>query len=361
MSVFNVNARAYETGDYPLFLGEEMGLYDSINKKYPVFFDLYKQQKSIDWSEDEVDLQQSRVDLETCDKATYDLMVKTLAFQWELDSVANRSIAPLLAPFVTNSEYWAMLVKQSEIEVTHALTYSEIVRQCVKDPKDVFNEVMKNDNILFRAEKVMSVFNEIQQLGAQYVLGVVTDKQYVRERLIVALSALYALEAIEFMASFAVTFAFAEQGIFMGIAQLVQKIIADEQLHVMMDREAVKVLMKQPEWVEAYSSVKGEVKSVLDETVRAELSWNGYLFSEGRYLLGLNADLLSDWVLHRAKPVYDVLGVNYSFKIVEENPLPWMKGWMNIDSQQNANQEQSNNNYCMNVVVNDVGDEVLDF
>lgn len=32
MAVFNVENTAHKTGDYPLFLGQQMGMYDSINK-----------------------------------------------------------------------------------------------------------------------------------------------------------------------------------------------------------------------------------------------------------------------------------------------------------------------------------------
>ncbi len=155
MSIFNQQNTAWKTGQYPLFLGESLGLYDSINTPYPQLFELYKLQKSIDWSEDEVNLEQSRMDLLQCSQNNYDVMLKNLAFQWELDSVASRSIAPLFAPFVTNSELWAMLSKQSEIENLHALTYSEIIRQCIADPKLVFNEVMANQAVLERSDTVI--------------------------------------------------------------------------------------------------------------------------------------------------------------------------------------------------------------
>lgn len=358
---YNTENTAWETADYPLFLGQDSGLYDSIHVKHPKLFELYKLQKSIDWDEGEIDLAQSRTDLEVCDKSTYDLMVKTLAYQWSLDSCACQAIAPLLAPFVSNSEYWAMIMKQSEIEVLHALTYSEIVRQCVKNPKDVFKEAMHNENILYRSKAVVEVFDELKEYSAKYTLGLVEDDLELRKVLVKALVALYALEGIEFMASFAVTFGLAEQQLFLGVAQLVQKIMSDEQLHVMMDRETVDIVMQDPKWVEAYNEVKPEIKTLLDEVVKQELDWNNYLFSEGRRVVGLTKDLLNEWVLFRSEPIYKHLGIEYDFASVNESPLPWMANWMDIDSQSNANQEQSNNNYRLNVTVDDIGDDILDF
>lgn len=46
MAVFNAENTAHKTGDYPLFLGQQMGMYDSINKKYPQLFELYKNKKN---------------------------------------------------------------------------------------------------------------------------------------------------------------------------------------------------------------------------------------------------------------------------------------------------------------------------
>lgn len=234
MSLFNKNNTTWKHGNYSLFLGESPALLDSINVSYPKLFDLYKLQKSMDWSEDEVNLEQSRLDLINTGKNNYDIMIKTLAFQWELDSVASRAIAPLFAPFVTNSELWLMLSKQSEIENLHALTYSEIIRQCLPDPKDVFAEVMLSDEVLERSEKVVEVFNNLYKVGGLYKTGVLSaqdnhDIIVMKESIALALVALYCLEKIEFMASFACTFALAEQNIFQGIAKLVQKIAQDEQ------------------------------------------------------------------------------------------------------------------------------------
>ncbi len=41
---------------HPIFLGGERKTFDSLNKHYPKIFELYKQQKAQDWSEDEFPL-----------------------------------------------------------------------------------------------------------------------------------------------------------------------------------------------------------------------------------------------------------------------------------------------------------------
>lgn len=228
MAVFNYENTQRHEGHYPLFLGQQPALHDSINTTYPQIFKLYKKLKSVDWDEGEVDLQQSRFDFENCPKNQYEVMVKTLAYQWELDSIASRSIAPLLAPFVSNSEYWAAISYVSQNEVLHSLTYSEIGRQCFKNPEVLFAEVERNE-VTERGYDFGIVFKELEQLGAKYNLGLVDKSDpIVKETIAKTLVALYALEGISFMASFACTFALAQQDLFIGVAKLVQKIMIDE-------------------------------------------------------------------------------------------------------------------------------------
>ena len=359
--IFNENNTAHLTAEYPIFLGQSPALYDSINKVYPQLFDLYKLLKAQDWSENEINLDQSRRDFESCDKSTYDVMVQTLMWQWEADSIASRSIATLFAPFISNSEYSAAVMRQSDNEILHSLTYSEIVRQCIKDSKGIIREVMDNQHVLKRSTAIIAAFNELEKIGAEYRLDTTFDTDYLRKVLLKGICALYALEGIEFMASFACTFALAEQHIFMGIGQLVQKIQLDEVVHTKIDQTVLEILLADPDWKRVFNEIKPEIKAILDDVVIQEQNWANYIFSAGRAIVGLNTVLLTEWVFYKAFPVYSSLGIEWSFPVITNNPLPWMDQWINIDQQQNANQEQDNNAYKLNVVVDDLGDVILDF
>lgn len=361
MSVYNEGNTEWEAGNYQLFLGQEPALHDSVNRPFQEIFDFYKLQKSIDWSEDEVNLQQSRMDLINTSKNNYDIMLKNLAFQWELDSVASRSIAPLFAPFVTNSELWAWYMKCSEIEVLHALTYSEIIRQCIPDPADAIKEAMKNDEVLKRATAVVTVMNELEMVGARITLGEVErDSEEARDAIVMGVSALYLLERGEFMSSFAATFALGEQGIFQGICKLVQKIANDEMVHFMAG-EAVIRIMRKTGWNEDFARNKVYIQKLFTDVLEQELSWNTYLFSEGRSIVGLNKVLLDDWVKWNFQDAASVLKTDIDFDVVVENPLPWMTNWLDINKFQTANQESDNTNYTLNTVIDDIGDDELDW
>lgn len=351
--MFNRESTAHLTGDYPIFLGQAPALQDSINMPeiYNELFNLYKLQKERDWYEDEVPLDQSRLDLANPEYAgKADLMVKNIAFQWELDSIASRGIVPLMAPFSTNGYHWLAVSKQAEIENLHWLTYSEIARQCLPNTDIIDREVMNNNNVLDRANTVINIMNEIRILGAKYTLGQIKNDVYLRGKLMVFYVALYALEGIEFMSSFAITFSVAGNDLFQGIAQYVQKIMADEQIHTMIDRESIRcILSTSDEWKKSFllPEVQEECKSVLDEVVKSEHQFGRYALSEGRETDDLTPETLDKWVNWRSAPIYDFLGIKFEFQREVENPLPRMDEWMDIDSQENANMEQASNNYAL--------------
>lgn len=353
MTVFNFDNRDYEKG-YSLFFGEKPALYDSIHVTHPELFKLYKLQKSIDWAEDEIDLEQSRIDLISCPANIREVMIENILYQWSLDSVAARSLVPLFAPFITNSEAWAALSKNAEIEVLHALTYSEIVRQCIPNKDELMARVMNHNKIRERLSVIDKVFSDLQIIGAKYTLGMVT-KEEAYPYLFKGMVALFCLERIEFMSSFAATFAVVNQGYFQGIGKYVQKIMQDERFcHAEFIKKCIKIELKTDIGARTLIHYKEEIKDIVDGVVSCEYSWNNYLFSEGRSIVGLNEMLLNTNVDYNSQDVYDTLLIDNGKARIEENNLLWMNDWLDMDKFQNANQEGDNNNYSLNVVKNDI-------
>ena len=358
--MFNEHNTSWKTGDYPLFFGQKPGVFDSINRKYPRLFELFEMLKKIDWRHDEIDLTQTRMDLISTPNKIREIMLFNLAYQWELDSVASRSIAPLFAPFISNSEFWQMISKQSENENLHSLTYSEIIRNCISDPTEIFNIVMHNKEVINRGKRVSKVFAELQEIGAKYILNQIS-KEEAMPYVLKGVCALYALERIEFMSSFACTFALGEQQLFVGAARLVQKIAEDEQIHTVMGKETIKILKSDPLWEAMFLVYEDEIKSIVKDILDAEYQWNKYIFSEDRSIVGLTTSLLNSWTEYNAQQVYDTLQLDLPFTRINENPLPWMDEWLDINLTQNANQESENANYTLGTVINNVSSEELEY
>lgn len=359
--IFNDNNDEWLTGEGSLILGQRPALYDSVNVRHPELFALYKLQKSIDWTEDEIGLEQSRMDLLTCSDSIRDIMLENIAFQWEADSVAARSITPLFAPFVTNSELWSALSKNAEIENLHALTYSEIVRQCIPDPKDVFKRVMRNEKIFNRMKTVSKVFEDLMIAGCKYNLGLIENDQELYNKVFLGFVALYALERLQFGASFAATFAVVEQLIFQAIGKLVQKIMQDEfGVHAKVDLYVLRYELTTERGKRAMEMCYDIICALLKEVQENEYAFARHLFSNGRSIVGLNVALLDQWIDYNAYHVTTSFMPSSFVLGSPENPLKYMENWLDIDKFQNAQQEGDGNNYSLNVVVDDLNDEILE-
>ncbi|WNL63260.1 ribonucleotide reductase of class Ia (aerobic), beta subunit [Citrobacter phage Tr1] len=356
VGAINLENTTYKTGFYPVFLGERLGIYDSINVTYPEMHRLYKLQKAQDWDENEMNLDQTRKDFTICSENNYDVMIKNLSFQWENDSLA-KSIITLFAPFLSNNEACAMMMKQSEIEVLHALTYSEIIRQCVPNPNEVIDQIMENSRIFDRMGVVEEVMSELFIAGHKYALGELEADDSLRLIILKGMIALIALEGIQFISSFSATFALAEQQLFVNACKLIQKIMLDEILHVKMDYEIIDALLKDPEWKKVYDENIDALTAILDTVIAQEEDWCDYLYSEGRVIVGLNAHLSKQWVYFNAAPIYRRLKMKHKFKAPKQTPLPWMDKWLNPDMIQAAAQEIQLTNYKLNSTNNDFDED----
>lgn len=356
-NVFNVNKTDYRLP--PLFMGQKVGLFDTINKRYPEIWELYKTQKSLDWDEAEFDYSSCVRDFQSCPKSVYEMMIKTLAWQWEADSVASRAIAPVLAPFITSSELWAAWSRISENECLHSATYSEIVRNSFVDPSVILDEILRVEQAHARMETVSTIFAEGYETSHKYAIGELPNNQETYNKVFMMVVALLCMERIQFMASFAVTFAICDTGLFQPIGKAVQKIAQDEyEVHVRLDKAVLAIEMKTERGRTAFQQCKPTIEKLIAEVTNSELEWVKYLFSEGRELVGMNSQMLSKWVLFCAKDVYNFLGLSTEeFTFPKDNPLRFMEKWLDISKTQPAPQEQDIAAYKVGILRRDDTDK----
>lgn len=353
INVFNADKTADQYTNQPLFFGAEPGLFDTLNKPYPRIWELYKTMKSQDWEENEFDYSICNLEFKTCPKVVSDLMIFSLSWQWSSDSVASRSIAPVLAPFISDSSLWAAWQRVSDSEVLHASTYSEIVRMSFDDPTEVLSEILAIKETIARMNTVNKVFSKLYTASHQYALGQIS-KEDCYDDLMMGVVALLLLERVQFMASFAITFTICSTGLFQPIGKAVQKIAQDElEVHAELDKEVLRIEFATERGKLFYRNNKDRIKQLCDEVVQSELTWTDYLFSEGRDLVGTNASVVKNFVLFNAREVYTFLGIESEYKFPKVNPMPHIEDWIDIGKAQAAPQEQDNNQYRIQVVVRD--------
>lgn len=346
-SVFNTKNTGHLTGKYPLFLGERLGLYDSVNVIYPELDELYQQQFGQRWSEFEFDLTQDRMDMQRLPKEVTDLMTQTIMWQYTADSIAAKSIAELLLPYCTNSEYEAVLTIQSFFEIIHSRTYSHIVKQTLSNPQQLLVDTYANMQSIKRSKVIGDAFASL------YALQPDSPRKVKIRALLKVMFALMSFEGVSFMSSFAITFAIAETGVFQGIAGLVGLICFDELLHAKMDFTAIKILLRDPEWQAEFLELKPEIEAIMNEVVRQEYAWTDHLFSEGRKVVGMSPTLLKEFVVYMATPLFKSFGLESEYGYVDKNPLPYMNKYLKSGVIQAAAQEIQISDYNVGNIKDD--------
>lgn len=356
--IFNRENTEWRDGNKSLILGQHPALLDSINRKHDTLFSLYKGQKSADWSEDEISLRQSLLDFQNCPEDIANGMIENIAYQWETDSLIGGSIVQLLGPFITDSDLSLAIMKFAEIENLHSLTYSEIVKLAIPNPERVFERIMYNGNIKSRGDVVTEQLTRLKYYSSMYALGKIPNNQELYDEVFMGLVAIFCLERLQFMSSFAHTFAIVEQGYFKGIGMLVQKIMQDEYYyHAQGMKYVLKHEMTTSRGMSTWTTNMEKIKALVDAVVQKEYSWNEHIFSISK-IPNLNKQTLNHWVEFNSQDIYDSLMLEFDFKRIDESPLDFMTnanvGYLNLDGFQNANQEGDNNNYSLNSFINDV-------
>lgn len=357
-NIFNEKAN-YALGT--LFLGESPGLFDTINKRYPKVWSLYKKMKDLDWDENEFIYTSCNLDFKTCNKDTYEMMIRALAWQWEADSVAARSISAITAPFVSSSELLAAWSAVATNEVLHAATYSEIVRSSFDNPEEVIQSILSIKSSLPRLETVGALMDDAYIASHKYALGLIDNDQELYNIVYMFVVAMYCLERIQFIGSFAITFAICRTGIFGPIRSAVEKIAQDElEIHAALDRVILDYEHATERGKLAFTQCRGRIQNLIDEVVDAEYAYLADTFSEERQAAGITEPLCQQWVSYCAAEVYACFGLTPKHKVPDANPLKFMEKHLNLSKIQISPMEENGNQYALNPMIRTDKDMVFD-
>lgn len=119
----------FEKTDYAepsLFFGQASGLFDTINQHYPQLKRLYSRLKVLDWGETEFPFSQCNLEFKRMKPEVARPMIVQLGWQWETDSIAARSITPIMSNFLTNDTAFRLYQRIGDneclVEGTEVLT-----------------------------------------------------------------------------------------------------------------------------------------------------------------------------------------------------------------------------------------------
>lgn len=355
-----INLKKTDYGNNSLFLGQKLGLYDTIHKPHPEILKLFQKLRAQDWDEFEFDFTSCALEFKTCSKNVHDILKITLAWLWEADTVASRSIYAMTAPFITSdvlSRYWQ---KVSENESLHAATYSEILRGSFEENDVIIQEVLSIKENSNRLKVVTDVLDETYIKGHQYALGMVPNDQDLYNVIYKFNVAVLCLERIQFLNQFSVVAAVTKTTSFIPIGEAVKKICKDEfENHVRGIKTILEIESKTPRGKLARTQLDDVIFNMINEVRLSEIEGAKFLFSEGRELTGLDCESLCKYVNYNSQDVFDFMGIKLPFERIKTNPLPFMNSWVVMDNTQSSPQESRGSNYLVSSVVNDMKDNFV--
>ena len=188
--------------------------------------------------------------------------------------------------------------------------------------------------------------------------GSVNEKGHIKA-IWMALHASYALEAFRFMVSFATSLAMVENKIFIGNGNIIQLILQDELLHKGWTAYLINQVVKEdPRFAEAKQECEQEVYQLYMDVIREEKAWADYLFNKGP-VIGLNANILKDFVDYTAVGALKDIGLKYNNTAPKTTPIPWFNKHTDTSKKQTALQENESTNYVIGAMSESLDYEAL--
>ena len=284
--------------------------------------------------------------------------------QTALDSLQGRGPAQVFTPVVSLPELEALMYNWSFFETNiHSRSYSHIIRNIYNVPKEVFNTIHDTQEIIDMASSVGEYYDRLHEINCGKELGMeetleITEDEHI-DAIWLALNASYALEAFRFMVSFATSLAMVENKIFIGNGNIISLILQDELLHKEWTAWMINQVVKEDSrFAKAKDRCEQEVYQLYMDVIREEKEWADYLFKKGS-VIGLNANILKDFVDYTANVALKEIGIKYLASAPKTTPIPWFNKHSETSKKQTALQENESTNYVIGVMSDQLNYEDL--
>jgi ribonucleoside-diphosphate reductase beta chain len=322
--------------------------------KYNKLAKMEQEARGFFWVPEEVNLTKDSQDFKEASDTVKHIFTSNLLRQTALDSIQGRGPAQVFTPCVSLPELEALMYNWSFFETNiHSRSYSHIIRNIYNVPKDVFNTIHDTKEIVDMASSVGKYYDDLHKLNC--IKETDDDPNNCPEEshikaIWLALNASYALEAFRFMVSFATSLAMVENRIFIGNGNIISLILQDEILHKDWTAWIINQVVKEdPRFAEAKAECETEVYQLYLDVIREEKAWADYLFQKGP-VIGLNANILKDFVDYTAVGALKEIGVKYLEPAPRSTPIPWFMKHVDTSKKQSALQETESTNYVIGVM-----------
>jgi ribonucleoside-diphosphate reductase beta chain len=325
--------------------------------KYKKIADFETTARGFFWVPEEVSLTKDAGDFKDASDAVKHIFTSNLLRQTALDSLQGRGPSQIFTPVISLPELEALVYNWTFFETNiHSRSYSHIIRNIYNVPKEVFNTIHDTQEIVDMASSVGDYYEALHVINCKKEIGLeVTEKEHIKA-IWMALHASYALEAFRFMVSFATSLAMVENRIFMGNGNIISLILQDELLHKGWTAYLINQVVKEdPRFAAVKSECEAEVYKLYMDVIREEKEWAKYLFKKGP-VIGLNVNILSDFMDFTAKGALAYIGIKYQSSASKSTPIPWFNKHTDTSKKQTALQESESTSYVIGVM-----SDILDY
>jgi ribonucleoside-diphosphate reductase beta chain len=328
--------------------------------KYPKVAKYEETARGFFWVPEEISLTKDKMDHKDATDAIKHIFTSNLLRQTALDSIQGRAPAQVFGPVISIPELEALVSNWSFFETNiHSKSYSHIIRNVYGVPKEVFNTIHDTKEIVDMASSVGEYYNKLHTINCLKETGIATDEREHIKAIWLALHASYALEALRFMVSFATSLAMVENKIYIGNGNIISLILQDELLHKEWTAWLINNVVKDDQrFADVVNECSAEVYAMYEEVIAEEKAWADYLFIKGP-VIGLNAEILKEFVDFSAHAALKEIGIRYQGSHPKTTPIPWMNKHINIGKKQSALQETESTNYVIGVMSDTVDKDLL--
>lgn len=302
------------------------------------------------WRPEEINLTRDVSDFVKLGDREKKIFTETLLRATMLDSVQGRSPSMTLLPIVSLPEVEAAITTWDFFEGSiHSASYMYIIKAIYTNPDEVFDQLKNIQEIVDCAKSISEYYDELHRMNilrdaSSMGIPVDYDEYEHKKALWNVLIAINGLESIRFYAAFATFFAFNEADSMIGSGRILSMIARDEALHTSLTSMLIHILPKEdPDFTKIQEESKQTMSDIYMDILNQELEWVRYIFKDGG-LLGLNEEILSGYVKHRAASAMLKFGVSAEdvakINAPKANPIPWISQYLDQgDSVQLAPQE----------------------
>ena len=319
--------------------------------KYQKLGKFEQEQRGFFWVPEEISLTKDANDFKEATDTVRHIFTSNLLRQTALDSLQGRGPVQVFSPVCSLPELEALVMAWSFIETNiHSRSYSHIIRNIYNVPKEEFNKIHNTAEIVDMASTIGLYYDRLHMINCRKELMEEFDEQLHINAIWLALNASYGLEAFRFMVSFATSLAMVENRIFIGNGNIISLILQDEILHRDWTAWIINQVVKEdPRFARAKQECEAEVYNMYLDVIREEKAWADYLFNKGP-VIGLNAQILKDFVDYTAVNALKEIGVKYQAPAPKTTPIPWFNKHVNTSNKQTALQESESTNYVIGVM-----------